>query len=126
MGILTDTEEGGGGWQDSKKVHLPKICHTYPAMMKQYLSKVILYLKKIQKIYESRDTNPGFCWHQHFFSENQQILFYQEIQILYFDVKFLILLTFLESLTIFVVYLFISATFFSLFLRKWVKLTNFR
>ena len=125
MGILTDTEEAGG-WQDSKKVHLPKICHTYPAMMKQYLFKVILYLKKIQKIYESRDTNPGFCWHQHFFSENQQISFYQEIQILYFDVKFLILLTFLESLTIFVVYLFISATFFSLFLRKWVKLTNFR
>ena len=33
---------------------LPKICHTYPTMMK--LGTVIPYLKKIQKIYESRDT----------------------------------------------------------------------
>ena len=34
----------GGG---SKKVALPKICHTYPKMMK--LGKVVPYLKKIQK-----------------------------------------------------------------------------
>ena len=40
---------GGGG----KKAPLPKICHRYPAMMK--LGTVIPYLKKIQKIYESRD-----------------------------------------------------------------------
>ena len=38
---------------------LPKICHTYPAMMK--LGTVIPYLKKIEKIYESRDTPPEFC-----------------------------------------------------------------
>ena len=44
------------GWGGGKKGHLPKICHTYPAMMK--LGTVIPYLKKIQKIYESRDTNP--------------------------------------------------------------------
>ena len=31
----------------SKKVALPKICHTYPKMMK--LGKVVPYLKKIQK-----------------------------------------------------------------------------
>ena len=37
-----------------KKVPLPKICHTYPAKMK--LGTVIPYLKKIQKIYESRQT----------------------------------------------------------------------
>ena len=37
---------------------LPKICRTYPTMMK--LGTVILYLKKIQKIYESRDTPPEF------------------------------------------------------------------
>ena len=36
-----------------KRPPLPKICHTYPAMMK--LSKVIPYLEKIQRIYESRD-----------------------------------------------------------------------
>ena len=45
------------------------------------LGRVIPYLKKIQKIYQSRDTVPGFCWHQHFFTGNQQILLYQEIQI---------------------------------------------
>ena len=35
------------------------ICHTYPTMMK--LGTVIPYLKKIQKIYESRDTPLEFC-----------------------------------------------------------------
>ena len=39
-----------GRWQ---KVSLPKIFHTYPTMMR--LGAVIPYLKKIQKIYESRD-----------------------------------------------------------------------
>ena len=66
---------GGGG---PKRV-IPKICHTYPTMKK--LGTVIPYLKKIQKIYESRDTPPDSCWHQHFFTGNQQILLYQEIQI---------------------------------------------
>ena len=37
--------------------------------------------KEDPKIYESRDTPPDFCWHQHFFTGNQQILLYQEIQI---------------------------------------------
>ena len=37
----------------------PKICHTYPAMMK--LGTVIPYLKKIQKIYESHDTSREPC-----------------------------------------------------------------
>ena len=49
----------------------PKICHTYPTMMK--LGTVLPYFKKTQKIYESRDTPVDFCWHQHFFIENQQI-----------------------------------------------------
>ena len=70
--LLTD----GGVWQ---KGLLPKICHTYPAMMK--LGAVIHYLKKIQKIYESCGTPLEFCWHQYFFTGNQQILIYQEIQI---------------------------------------------
>ena len=44
------------------------------------LDAVIPYLKKIRKIYESRDTLPEFYWHQHFFTGIQQILLYQEIQ----------------------------------------------
>ena len=40
---------GGGG------APLRKIIHTYPAMMK--LGTVIPYLKKISKIFESRDTH---------------------------------------------------------------------
>ena len=43
----------------SKARPLPKIRHTYPTMMK--LGTVIPYLKKIQKIYESRDTPLEFC-----------------------------------------------------------------
>ena len=60
-GLLTD-----GG---CKKVPFPKICHTYPTMMK--LGTVRPYLKKTEKIYESRDTTSEFCWHQHFFTWNQ-------------------------------------------------------
>ena len=45
----------GGG----KKVTLPEIYHTHPTMMK--LGTVIPYQKKIQKIYESRDTLLDFC-----------------------------------------------------------------
>ena len=66
----------GGG---AKRSLLPKIFHTYPTMMK--LSTVIPDPKKIQKTYESRDIPLEFCWHQYFFTGNQQILLYQEIQI---------------------------------------------
>ena len=64
------------GWQ---KAPFPKICHTYPTIMK--LGTVIPYLKKIHKMYESSDAPLEFCWHQNFFTRNQQILLYQEIQI---------------------------------------------
>ena len=37
--------------------------------------------KKIQKIYESRDTPLEFCLHQQFFNQKQQILLYQEIHV---------------------------------------------
>ena len=53
MGIFGAAHGWGGG------VPLPKICHTYPTVMK--LGTVIPYLKKIQKIYESRDTPSEFC-----------------------------------------------------------------
>ena len=52
LGLLTD---GGGG----QKGPLSKLCHTYPTMMK--LGTVIPYPKKIQKIYESRDSPLEFC-----------------------------------------------------------------
>ena len=66
----------GGG---AKRPPLPKICHTYPTMIK--LCTVTPYLKKIQNKCKSRHTPLEFCWHQYFFTGNQQILLYQEIQI---------------------------------------------
>ena len=44
---------------EGQNAPLPKICHTYCIMMK--LGTVIPYSKKIQKIYESRDTPLEFC-----------------------------------------------------------------
>ena len=35
---------------------------------------VISYLKKIQKLYESRDTAFNFPWWKHYFTRNQQML----------------------------------------------------
>ena len=67
------------GWGGAKRFPLPKICHTYPTMMK--LGTRIPTLKEIQKLYKSRDTPLEFCWNQHFFTGNQRILLYQEIQI---------------------------------------------
>ena len=42
---------------------------------------VIPYLKKFQKTFKLRDALLKFCWYQHFFTGNQQILLYQEIRI---------------------------------------------
>ena len=39
------------------------------------------YLKEIIKIYKSCDQLLEFWWNQHFFTRNQEILLYQEIQI---------------------------------------------
>ena len=46
-------------WGSPKKAPLPKICHTYPTMMK--LCTAIPYLKKIQTKFKSRDTPLEFC-----------------------------------------------------------------
>ena len=48
---------GGGGV--GQKDPLPKVCHTYPTMMK--LGTVIPFPDKILKLYESRDTPLDFC-----------------------------------------------------------------
>ena len=77
MGIFGATH--GWGRRGQKRLPFAKICHTYPTVME--LGTVIPYLKKIQKIYESRDTPTDFCWHQYFLIGNQLILFYQEIRI---------------------------------------------
>ena len=66
------------GWR-SKKTPFPKICLTYPTMMK--VGRVIHYLGKIWKIYKSHDTPIEFCWYQYFLTGNQQLMLYQEIQI---------------------------------------------
>ena len=55
-GLFRGCSRLGGG---CKKDPLPKICHTYAAMLK--LGTVIPYLKKIQKLYESWDTSLDFC-----------------------------------------------------------------
>ena len=43
----------------AKRPPLSIFCYTYPRIMK--LGTVIPYLKKIEKIYESRDTPLEFC-----------------------------------------------------------------
>ena len=53
FGAAQEWVEGRGGLG-----LLPKICHTYPTMMK--LDTVIPYPKKIQKIYELCNTHLEF------------------------------------------------------------------
>ena len=53
-------------WKVSSGAEKPfffKICHIFFRKIK--LSKVIPYLKKIQKIYNSREPLPESCWHFH-------------------------------------------------------------
>ena len=66
------------GWGAKRSHSLKSVTHILQ-MMK--LDTAIPYLKKIKKIYESRDTPLEFCWHHYFFKGNQQILLYQGIQI---------------------------------------------
>ena len=90
--LLTD----GGG---PKRSPLPKIYHTYPRMIK--IGAVILYLKKIQKKKDSRDTPLEFCWHQHFLLEISTLCYIKKYRFrLHFDALFQFLLSFFESLKI--------------------------
>ena len=50
-------------------------------ILKWWNLAVIPYLKKIQKIYESRETPTKFCGRHKFFSRNQQILLYKATHI---------------------------------------------
>ena len=57
MGFLGAAQGWGGGVV--KRHPLPKICRTYPTIVKP--GTVIPYPKKIQKILESRDILLEFC-----------------------------------------------------------------
>ena len=81
---------------------LPKICLTYPTMMK--LGTVIPYLKKIQKIYESHDTFLSSADVSIFLLEISKVCYIKKYRYrLHFDIWFLILLNFLECLKIFLI-----------------------
>ena len=79
MGFFEAAHRSGGLFAPPPPLPLFKICPTYPTMMK--LGTVAPYLRKTQKIYKSRDTSLEFCWHQHIFTKNQQILLHEEIQV---------------------------------------------
>ena len=65
------------------------------------LGTVLRYLKKIKKIYESRETSLEFCWHQHFSTETTIFCYIKKYRYrLHFDTWFLTLLTCIESLKI--------------------------
>ena len=51
--------EAADGWREDILPQLPKMCHTYPTMVK--LGTVIPSQRKIQKMYKSRDTFLEFC-----------------------------------------------------------------
>ena len=57
MSFFGAAHNGGPG--GAKKAPLPKIYHTYPTIMT--FGSAMLYLKKIHKMYESRDTPFDFC-----------------------------------------------------------------
>ena len=56
-GLFEGCSQIGG----AKRPPLPKICHTCPAMMK--LGTIMLYIERIQKLYEPRDTPLEFYRH---------------------------------------------------------------
>ena len=77
MGFYRAAHGWGEWWQKGNP--LPKICWTYPTMLK--LGTVNTLANEDQKRYGSRNTRLKFCWNQQFFTGNQQILVYQKIQI---------------------------------------------
>ena len=82
----------------AKRFPLPKIYHTYPTMMK--LCTFMPYLKKIQKLYHvTHPMSPANI--SSFLLEIRKFgCIKKHMYRLHFDTKFLILLTFLESLKI--------------------------
>ena len=89
MGLLTD----GGGQKGPSFLKLV----THPTMMK--LGTVIHYLKKIQKMFESRNT-PWVLLKSALFSPEISNFCYIKKNRLRFNIQFLILLTFFESVKV--------------------------
>ena len=58
MGLFGVAHGVGGEGGGAKRPPLSKNCHTYPTLMN--LGTVLPYLKKIQKIHQSRDTPLDF------------------------------------------------------------------
>ena len=86
----------GWGGQGKNVPPLPKICHTYPTIRK--FGTVISYLKKTQKIYESRDTSLEPTDISNFSRKISNFFYIKKYMYrMHFDTKFLILLSFLES-----------------------------
>ena len=95
MGVLGAVHGWGVG---AKRPPLPKICHTYPTMMK--LCTVMPYLKNIRKLYHvTHPMSPANI--SSFLLEISKFgCIKKHMYRLHFDTKFLILSTFLESLKI--------------------------
>ena len=65
------------------------------------LGTVMLYIKKIQKIYKSCDTPHEFCWHQYLLTRIHQLCYVKKYRYrLHFNTWFVILLTFFQSLKV--------------------------
>ena len=78
-GLFWDCWWMGVGWGGvCKNAPLPKFCHTFPKMVK--LGSYTLAKEDPKNTWITWHTLE-FCWHQHFFIGNQQILLHQEIQI---------------------------------------------
>ena len=82
-----------------KRPPIPKICQTYLKMVKS--GTVTPYLKKIQKLYDSRDTPMSSANISIFSPEISKFYYIKKYRYrLHFDTYFLIILTFLEYLKI--------------------------
>ena len=58
-GLFRSCSRMGGGGEGGQKAPLPKICHTFPKMMK--IGTVTPNRKKIQQIFESSGAPFEFC-----------------------------------------------------------------
>ena len=77
MAIFGVAHGWGEGWA-KRPLSLKNVTH----IVKWWnLAQLYLTWRRSKNIYESRETPPEFYWHRHFFTGNQQILLYQEIQV---------------------------------------------
>ena len=93
--------QGCSGIMGAKKDPVLKICHTYPPMMNL---GSYTWPKEDQKNIWTRYAPLQFWWHQHFSLEITIFCYIRKYRyILHFDTWFIILLTFVENLRIFLI-----------------------